>query len=403
MSERIQFRRKRKVASSRVPSIIALGFLVFAALSIFVLSKKSSRISGPVATATAAADTESANESVRLSRRNAIVRASERVSPAVVSIGVVTTRVVRGRNPRYDDFFDSFFRDFLPPTYYKYRKSVPSIGSGVIVSPDGYVVTNHHVIQGAEKITVITPDGRKLEGKLVGVHGGSDVAIIKIEAEDLPYAPLGDSDDLMVGEWAIAIGNPFGELIEDAHPTVTVGVISARMRSFKPSAGGQIYDDMIQTDAAINPGNSGGPLVNAAGEVVGINTFIFTRGGGSLGIGFAIPINRVKKILEEVEEYGRVRDVWLGFTVFTVDKATARAIGLPAGGAVVRSVELGSPADGAGLKPGDVIARVNSRAIKDGDDAVTAFGSVIAGEKFSIEVLRKDQRLRLNLTAAEAE
>ena len=251
------------------------------------------------------------------------------IAYAVVSIGVVTTRIVRGFNPLYDDFFDSFFREFLPPTrYYKYRESIPNIGSGVIVSRDGYVVTNQHVVREAEEITVVTPDGLKLTGTVAGVHEASDIAVIKVEADDLPYAPLGDSDNLMVGEWAIAIGNPFGNLIEDAHPSVTVGVISARKRSFKPSGAGQVYRERIQTDAAINPGNSGGPLVNADGEVIGINTFIFTRSGGSLGVGFAIPINRVKRVLEEVRTHGKVRDVWLGFTVITVDNETARALKL---------------------------------------------------------------------------
>ncbi len=342
----------------------------------------------------------SLNESVTLSRQSAIVTAARKVSPSVVSIGVVTTRIVRGRNPRYDDLFDSFFRDFLPPVYYKRREAVPDVGSGVIVSDDGYVVTNNHVVQGAESITVVTPDGRKLDGKLVGVHESSDIAIIMVEGEDLPYAPLGDSDDLMVGEWAIAIGNPFGNLIEDAQPSVTVGVISARKRSFRPT-GGQVFDDMIQTDAAINPGNSGGPLVNAAGEVIGINTFIFTRSGGSLGIGFAIPINRIKKMLAEVREYGGIREVWLGFKIFEVDKETARALGLPAGGAVVGKVEIDGPADDAGIRPGDVITRINSRVVKNTDDALRAFGSVLVGETFSIDVLRKDGELRLELIAAE--
>jgi serine protease Do len=402
VSEKTAFRKKQSVSPSRAPSLIAVALLGFMGLAALMLSRLPGGVSPSVGLGSAAAAVESASESITHSRRNAIVGAAERVSPSVVSIGAITTRIVRGRNSHYDDFFDSFFRDFIPPTYYRRREAIPNIGSGVIVSGDGYVVTNQHVIQGAENITVVLPDGRKLSGEIAGVHEPSDIAIIKVEGEDLPYAPLGDSDKLVVGEWAIAIGNPFGNLIKDAQPSVTVGVISARSRSFKPSGGGAIYEGMIQTDAAINPGNSGGPLTNALGEVVGINTFIFTRGGGSLGIGFAIPINRVKKILGEVREHGGVRDAWLGFTVFGVDNSTARALGLPAGGAVVEMVEQDSPAGKAGLRPGDVIARVNSRVINDTSDAFSAFGGVLVGETFTIDVLRKNTELRLTLIATQA-
>jgi len=402
VSSEVGFRRKNRITPGRAPSFLAAAFLVFFGTLVFLLARRPD--SAPsLAAAEKAEAAVSANDSITRSRQNAIVAAAERVSPSVVSIGVVTTRIVRGRSPRYNDFFDSFFRDFLPPVYYKRREAIPNIGSGVIVSPDGYVVSNHHVVEGAEKITVVTPDGRELPGEIAGAHEASDIVIIKVDAEDLPYAPLGDSDTLMVGEWAIAIGNPFGNLIADAQPTVTVGVISARGRSFNPSGGGQVYDDMIQTDAAINPGNSGGPLVNADGEVIGVNTFIFTRGGGSLGIGFAIPINRVKKMLAEVRGHGAIREVWLGFKVIDVDKEMARALRLPSGGAVVGSVELDSPADGAGLRPGDVITRIDSRAIDNTDDALKAFGSVLVGETFSIEVLRKSEELHLTLTAAEVE
>ncbi|RJP74883.1 MAG: PDZ domain-containing protein [Candidatus Abyssobacteria bacterium SURF_17] len=403
MNDNVEFRRNYRPPAARPMSLLALLLVGVVAVAGFVLLR-ASRLGSPEPRAEEKPlAVQLAGESISQSRQNAIVNAASKAGPAVVSIGVTATRIVRGVDPLYDEFFDYFFRDFVPPArYYKYRETIPKIGSGVIVSPDGYVVTNEHVVQDAEEITVATSDGRTQPGKLVGVHEASDVAIIKVEAENLPYARLGDSDNLAVGEWAIAIGNPFGSLIEDAQPSVTVGVVSARKRSFKPGSSGRVYNDMIQTDAAINPGNSGGPLINADGEVIGINTFIFTRSGGSMGVGFAIPINRVKTILDEVKKYGRVRDVWLGFTVITVDPESARALGLPAGGAVVRSVEIGSPAEKAGLKPGDVLERINNRIIRDSDDALAAFGSVLVGDTFSIDVLRGSKELHLELVPHEA-
>lgn len=404
MMDKIAFRKKQRLVPNRSMSAAGLAFLLaFAAILVLAMLKLPRSDSRAVVMEGRPASATSSNEAVSRSRRNAIVAAANKVGPAVVNIGVVTTRIVRGLNPLYDDYFDFFFRDFFPRRrYYKYRETIPSIGSGVLVSPDGYVITNEHVVHGAEEITVITPDGLELSGTLAGIHEPSDIAIIRVEGDGLPYAALGDSDNLLIGEWAIAIGNPFGRLLEDAHPSVTVGVVSARKRSFKPGGSGRVYTDMIQTDAAINPGNSGGPLVNADGEVIGINTFIFTRSGGSLGVGFAIPINRVKKILDEVKEHGKVREPWLGFTLITVDEETARALGLPAGGVVVRSVEINSPADEAGLKPGDVIASVDQRIVNDADDAMSAFGSALVGEQFSVGVLRKRQELSLTLTAKEA-
>ncbi|MBI5116774.1 trypsin-like peptidase domain-containing protein [Candidatus Poribacteria bacterium] len=402
MGDRIEFARRHRVASSsRATGAILLLFFALGASALFMLVRRHAPPPQASSGQFSVVAQPSAGESISYSRENAIVKAANKVGPAVVSIGVTATRIV-GVGPFGDPYFDSFFRDFIPRTrYYKYREAIPKIGSGVIVSPDGYVVTNAHVVHGAEEITVVTPDGRKLAGKLAGVHEASDIAIIRVDGKDLPNAELGDSDNLMVGEWAIAIGNPFGQLIDDTQPSVTVGVVSARKRAFKPDEAGRVYDDMIQTDAAINPGNSGGPLVNADGQIIGIDTFIFSKSGGSEGIGFAIPINRVKKILAEVKQHGKVRDVWLGFAVVTVDEETAGALKLPSGGAVVQSVELNSPADKAGLKAGDVVARVNGRVIKDGDDALSVFGRALVGDQFSIDVLRKDKQLKLQLIALE--
>ncbi|MEO0079373.1 MAG: trypsin-like peptidase domain-containing protein [candidate division WOR-3 bacterium] len=239
------------------------------------------------------------NEAITQSRTNAIVLAARRVSPAVVSVTVTQTRVVT-----FDPFagfgfeFDDFFRDFFPR--HTYRQEVKSMGSGVIVDKRGYIITNAHVVYNASRITVTLPDNRKFPAELIALDTELDLALLKISGKNLPVAPLGNSDDLMIGEWAIAIGNPFGFLIEDAQPTVTVGVISALHRDIRAYRSSGVYTDMIQTDAAINPGNSGGPLCNALGEVIGINTFIFSHAGGSEGVGFARPIGAVKRFMNDV-------------------------------------------------------------------------------------------------------
>src|SRR6185503_16575489 len=307
------------------------------------------------------------------SRRSAIGRAAERVMPAVVSISVLQSRVVHD-NPFYSFFPDEFFDRFYPQ--FEKREELPSLGSGVIVDAKGTVLTNEHVVRNADDIKVTLPDGREFAGKVLGASPVYDLAILSIDAKGarLPVAPLGTSNDLIVGEWAIAIGNPFGFLLNDPSPSVTAGVISATRRDIKGGVSeGGIYKNMIQTDAAINPGNSGGPLVNGNGEVIGINTFIFTQGGGSLGIGFAIPIDLAKKILEEIKAYGRVRVAWPGMQVQAVTPYLARRLGLPqAGGLIVTRVESAGPAGAAGVRAGDRVLRVNGVEIHDLDDARTA-------------------------------
>ena len=342
-----------------------------------------------------------AQQEIAQSRRNAIVTAAQRVKPAVVSIGVVITRTYRPLDPFYDDFFDSFFRDFFFPR--RYRQKIPRIGSGFIFDEHGHILTNQHVIAGAEEITVTLSDGREFTGKLVGEDRASDIAVIKIDGENISSTELGDSDELITGEWAIAIGNPFGTLIEESQPTVTVGVISATNRSFRPDTSQEhIYRDMIQTDAAINPGNSGGPLVNAEGRVIGINTFIFTKSGGSLGIGFAIPINRAKRVVEEIIRYGKVRPVWYGFQAQDVSPEFAQALGLRrARGIMVTYVESGSPAQRAGLVKGDAILEVDGRRIADAEDAKLMFYSHLVGDSLIITVFRKGKSLKFNMILEE--
>ncbi len=336
------------------------------------------------------------------SRRTAIVAAAEQVGPSVVTLSVVQTQVVQTAPlPFGDDFFEPFFRDMIPQ--YRYREQIPSMGSGFIISENGYVLTNEHVVRNAEKITVILPDGRRFEGKVVGGHPQYDLAVVKISGKTLPTAKLGTSNDLMVGEWALALGNPFGFLLNDTQPTVTAGVISATHRDIKSQASAAgIYKNMIQTDAAINPGNSGGPLVNAKGEVVGINTFIFTKSGGSEGIGFAIPIDVAKRVVDEIIKYGKVRNVWIGVRTWELTPYVAERLGTrDRNGLYVSVIERGSPADKAGVKVGDIIRRVNGTPIRDVDEAYRALFGANVGDTISLSVERDGKILTMRLALTE--
>jgi serine protease Do len=227
---------------------------------------------------------------IDISRQNAITNAAQLVEPAVVSINVTKVETVRGGSFGFFDFFDYFPR----------QRQVESIGSGVIFDERGYLITNAHVVLGAAQIKVVLPDKREFDAEIVGGDNSHDIAILKISGNRIPCAKLGSSQDLIIGEWSIAVGNPYGFLMNDSKPSVSVGVISALNRNFAPRQDRRDYSNMIQTDAAINPGNSGGPLVNIYGEVVGINTFIFSDKGGNIGIGFAIPIEKVKEIISQV-------------------------------------------------------------------------------------------------------
>ena len=338
---------------------------------------------------------------VPASRRTAIVTAAQRVSPAVVSVNVMATRVVRA-DPLQGMFRDEFFDRFFPPL--EYQERIPGLGSGVIVDPTGTVLTNEHVVRNAEDIKVTLADGRQLSAKVVGESDIYDLAVLKVEGRGLPAAPLGDSDRLVVGEWAIAIGSPFGYLLNDTQPTVTAGVVSATRRDIKSEVSQQgVYKNMIQTDAAINPGNSGGPLVNADGEVIGVNTFIFTQGGGSIGLGFAIPINLAKRVLQEIRQYGRVRTAYPGMTLQTVTPYIAQRLGFSdTNGLVVSRIDPEGPAARAGVRVGDRIRKVNDRVVSTVDDAQRSIYGATVGEKLRLVVDRGGERLDVTLTLSEA-
>jgi serine protease Do len=344
--------------------------------------------------------TASTQEDIASSRQNAIVKAAQKVGPTVVSISVVQVRVVRESpffSPFGDEFFDEFWGGFFRPR--EYKQKIYSIGSGVIINPEGYILTNAHVVNGADQLKVTLTTGKEYSGKVIGQDQASDLAVVKIDAKDLPYAALGNSDDLIIGEWAIAVGNPFGYLLDDPSPTVTVGVISAVNRDIKRERGQvQIYRKMIQTDAAINPGNSGGPLVNAEGQVIGINTFIFTTSRGSEGIGFAIPINRAKAILSDLIQHGQVERTWTGMKVQDLTPLLAQSLELPnAQGVIVSDVEEESPAQKAGLKRKDVIIKANEQRIENSSDWEDITYLIRPGEPIEISLLRNGDEVHAKL------
>ena len=386
---------------SRILSALILGAI--GGLILFPVIVGSGDPSKPISTAQIGYETPAASASgapsvsIAESRRNAIVSAVERVSPAVV--GVHTTYLkeyqVRYRDP---------FWNFLHPGIV--REKTPGIGSGFVIREDGYVLTNHHVVKGAQAVSIVLPDGRRFSvtdiRNNVWIDWQNDLAVIHVDAQDLPVAALGDTGDVIIGEWAIAIGNPFGLELEDPKPTVTVGVVSAVGRNFQPEDDGPIYQDMIQTDASINPGNSGGPLVNSAGDVIGVNTFIFSKSGGSLGIGFAIPINRAMEAARRLIEGG---DFWTGFWLShqNLSPWLAAALGLAADqGALITRVEEGSPAARARLNPGDLIYGINGSRVRRNDDVEKAFQRGRIGEVFVLEILRGRRKFRTELVLEQA-
>ncbi|MDA0709293.1 MAG: trypsin-like peptidase domain-containing protein [bacterium] len=309
-----------------------------------------------------------AHADIDRSRQNAIVRAIQKVSPSVVSINTA-------RFP--DPFFDPFSE----------IQKIPGIGSGFVIQSDGFILTNSHVVDGAQDITVTFADGRRFDVLEVFIDRQIDLAVVHIDAEDLAIPEFGDSDQMIIGEWAIALGNPFGLRFEDTKPTVTVGVISALNRVVRPQESERAYKDMIQTDASINPGNSGGPLVNCLGEVVGVNTFILSQ-GGALGIGFAVPIKRAIAAARQLIEKGS-RDFWTGLDIHSVNSHIARTLSLStARGALITVVEPLSPGESAGLLPGDVIVMVNSLRVDSADDLITAFQIAVVGDTIALKVLR---------------
>jgi serine protease Do len=325
-------------------------------------------------------------------------RIAQSVTPGIVAIQ--STQVVKvQQNPLFmDPFFRQFFGDMLPQIPRERREH--ALGSGVIVSPDGYILTNNHVVANATSIDVMLSNLRILKGKVVGSDAWTDVAVVKVDAKDLPTVPLGDSDTLHVGDTVMAFGNPFGEFF-----TVTRGTVSALGR-----AEGRIeqIQNFIQTDAAINQGNSGGALVNVRGQVVGINTAILSGssgpggGGGFIGIGFAIPVNMAKHVMEGIIRTGKVSRGWLGVQIGSLDEKVAKQFKVPdTSGALLNEVTPGGPADKAGLKIGDVVRKLDGRTVENHEQLTAMVTNIDPGTTVTLDILRDGNPMTIRVTLGE--
>ena len=320
--------------------------------------------------------------------------AVEKAAPAVVNINTAKVVTVR-RNPFFDDpVFRQFF-GIAPGSGGSSKRLETSLGSGVIFSEQGYILTNHHVINGADAIQVFLRDGRSAPARLIGSDPETDVAVLKIDLPKLPVITLGQSDKSRIGDVVLAIGNPFG-----VGQTVTMGIVSATGRS---KLGINTFENFIQTDAAINPGNSGGALVDANGNLIGINTAIFSQSGGSVGIGFAIPISLAKNVMEQIIQYGHPQRGWLGIEAQQLTSELASALKMPPDtkGVVVTGLLRGGPADRAGLQPGDVIVSIDNEVLKDARQALGLIAQRKPGEKIHLQILRGSKHMTLEAKAIE--
>ena len=330
------------------------------------------------------------------------VNLAKQLTPAVVNISTTQAGGVGGQpggqpgpNPfGEEDPFNEFWRRFFgdPSPRGQFRQK--SLGSGFIVDHEGYILTNNHVVEDADKIIVRFSDEVELEAKIVGRDAKTDIAVIKVDAKkELPIVPMGDSKALEVGEWVLAIGNPFG-----LEHSVTAGIVSAKGRNI----GAGPYDNFIQTDASINPGNSGGPLINLNGEVVGINTAIFSRGGGNIGIGFAIPINLVKELLPQLKSKGKVTRGWLGVVIQAVTPAIAESLGMGKGrGALVANVSKEGPAELGGVKVGDVIIEFDGQEVRESNNLPIIVARASVGKEVTVKVLREGEEVKLKVSIGE--
>lgn len=308
-----------------------------------------------------------------------------KVKPAVVK---VVSEAIRERRSMFrDDIFDRFFN--TP----RRREKVSGMGSGFFISADGYIITNNHVVKDAIKVIIHTIDGKEHIAKIIGTDSKTDLALLKIKGKDHPYIELGNSDKVEVGEWVLAIGNPFSQDL-----TVTSGIISAKGRRI----GAAYYENYLQTDAAINRGNSGGPLINLEGKVIGINSVIIAPTGGSVGIGFAIPSDMAKKVIGDIKTKGRVIRGWFGISIRELNKEEAKQFDYPVSGLLIGQVENNSPAEKAGLKRNDFIIKLNGKRIRSGDDLKLKIANATPGEIIPVTIYRGDKKLNIKVKIGEA-
>jgi serine protease Do len=356
---------------------------------------------GPQGRAQEAPAPTSASE-VAPSRQTAITRAVEEVSPAIVSVSVEERR--RVRDPRFAPYDDAYVQYFLRQSPYR-EERVRGTGSGFVISPDGYVVTNEHVVGEAGEIEVLFPDGRSMPATRVGSDEATDLAVLKVEPDStLPHVAFDTTSAPIVGEWVIAFGNPFG-LFEASQPSVSVGVVSATGRDLRAEADGRLYRDMIQTDAAVNQGNSGGPLVNAEGDVIGVNTAIYSGSGGSIGLGFAVPASRAARVVGELREGGTVdRSYYTGLATVSVTSRIARALDLDRhDGVLVYDFAPASPAAEAGLRLYDVIVEVEGTPVRTREDYVARLYDFRPGDTVRLRVLRDGETTTVPLRLGRRE
>ncbi len=336
------------------------------------------------------------------SLESAFVKVAEEVGPAVVSIQSERTETLLGSRAYSpfggNDLFNHFFKDFFGEIPKREYRSM-GLGSGIIVDTKGYILTNQHVIDSADNITVTLSDGREFDAKLVGQDYRSDLAVLKIEAKGLISAKLADRDRARIGQWAIAIGNPFGFAVDSPEPTVTVGVVSALHRHLPATEyRDRIYSDLIQTDAAINPGNSGGPLLNLKGEVIGINVAIYTTTGGYQGVGFAIPAEQARYVLDKLIRGEEVEYGWLGVQIQDLDQELADYLGLEdKKGALIAKVMESSPAYNGGLKEGDVVKELDSEVVESKNDLLNRIVHKEVGSKIELKIIRDKKPIIFNI------
>jgi serine protease Do len=379
--QRLNFIKKEDIMK-KIGIIAGTSFLagaIFFALSFGFLQKA---VNDQPVLSQAVAKAESLSSPVVASSFVAIVK---KVKPAVVK--VISESIVQSRSMFGDDFFDQFFN--VPQR--QERRS--GEGSGFFISADGYILTNNHVVRDAVKVKIFNIDKQEFTAKIIGTDPKTDLALLKINAKNVPYLELGDSSAVEVGEWVLAIGNPFGQDL-----TVTSGIISAKGRQL----GMATYEDFLQTDAAINMGNSGGPLINMKGEAIGINSTILTPSAGNIGIGFAIPTNMAQKVVSDLKSKGKVVRGWFGIQIQDITESDAKDLDLAAGGALVARVEDNSPAQKAGLKRYDLIIAINGKAVKSSSGLQMEIANSAPGDEIEVTIFRNREKMNLKIKVSEA-